>query len=385
MSFNFLDVLENYEKENISKVKAILEEKQKKTSVIIKEAFYGDFVQKDEAILRIQKEFVDTKKAPKTIDVEFLKENMDSIVNKVKSMTNEDVRITINTYESGSVVKGGAAPITPTMTTAPIENPEEVEVGEAVKPKKRGRPSKADAIRRTPQSETAPTDVNAVEKAREVAAADAVKRAKEQEENESPIQAVAGSDTTTEKTDEVEVPEAGEPQTDNGTEDYVKWSDVEKHMGETEDESTETTEEPVDTTAEQTEETTEETTEEQVETPPQEVIIGSTIRLEDDSREWTVDEILEDGRIVASNGKDMKLLSQDQFEVIETISEPAIEEITATETETETSEDEDEEDDEEEILAGLGGKLKGRGGRIGRIGQRMKGKGKPAWLTGQED
>ena len=132
---NFLKYLSQYENENVEEVEKILEQKKSKIDAIIKEAFFGDFVTKTEAIMTIQNEFVDEKKAPKTIDVKFLKENMTDVIKKVESLTEGDIKIVVNNYE-GSKQKPTASVI------SDIGDSDDIEF-ESTKPKKRGRPSKS--------------------------------------------------------------------------------------------------------------------------------------------------------------------------------------------------------------------------------------------------
>jgi len=139
MSLNFLEFLSKYENEDVSGVKEIIEGKKAKIDSIVKEAFAGDYVSKDEAILRVQDVF--TKKAPKSVDVDFLKENVDAIVGKIESMNEGEIKIVVNNYEAGS--KGGKMP----LPSVSIESDDDMLEFESAAPKKRGRPSKsADAM-----------------------------------------------------------------------------------------------------------------------------------------------------------------------------------------------------------------------------------------------
>jgi len=158
---NFLKYLSQYENEDVEKVEKILEQKKSKIDAIIKEAFFGDFVTKTEAIMTIQNEFVDEKKAPKTIDVKFLKENMTDVIKKVESLTEGDIKIVVNNYE-GSKQKPTASVI------SDIDDSDDIEF-ESTKPKKRGRPSKS-------------------QKAEEIAKKTAKKISKKNEENVKEIE-----------------------------------------------------------------------------------------------------------------------------------------------------------------------------------------------------
>lgn len=198
MSFKFLDLLSQYENENVDVVKKILENKQKKIDSIMKEAFYGDFVTKTEALLKIKTEFLNEKKAPKTIDISFLKENFDEIVDKVEMLNEGDIKIIVNNYDAP---KNGKATLPPIQA---VMGDDEEEIDEANKPKKRGRPSKADKV--------------ALDVAKEVADKneEVVEEIKEDEDEE-----VLDKEETEEK-DEIE--ECGKDKKSS-----LKWEDFEKY------------------------------------------------------------------------------------------------------------------------------------------------------------
>jgi len=82
--------------EDVSASEKIIKERWDKVVSIVREAFDDDYSDKKTALHRIQNEFVDERIAPSTIDVEFLKNNMDYVVEKVNSLDEGEIRITIN-------------------------------------------------------------------------------------------------------------------------------------------------------------------------------------------------------------------------------------------------------------------------------------------------
>jgi len=97
----FLNYLKENYGEDVSKVEAILENKNKKIKEIIAEAFKEDFANKATAIHKIKNEFLDSSIAPKNIDADFLKEHVDAIVKKVNALDEGAIKIIINNNEAG--------------------------------------------------------------------------------------------------------------------------------------------------------------------------------------------------------------------------------------------------------------------------------------------
>jgi len=95
----FLSFLEKYEKEDVSKVRGIVESQKKKEKAIMREAFSGEFPSKKEALFKLKNEFISESTAPKTVDVEFFKENFDALVSKVENLTEGDIKIIIHNHE----------------------------------------------------------------------------------------------------------------------------------------------------------------------------------------------------------------------------------------------------------------------------------------------
>ena len=132
---NFLHYLKVYEKEETSKVEKIVESDNKKMDAILKEAFWGDFISKDEAVLRIENEFVDTNRAPKSVDIAYVKENMNKIKDKVENLTEGEIKIIIHNNE---MPKGGGLG----ALNIPVGGSGcgcEIEMEESAPKKKRGR------------------------------------------------------------------------------------------------------------------------------------------------------------------------------------------------------------------------------------------------------
>lgn len=128
MSFKFLDLLENYENKKVDNVKKLVEEKNKKIDKVLKEAFDGDFVGKAEAILNVDG-FL--KEAPKGVETSFIKENYNKIVDKINTLTEGEIKIIVNNYETGSK---GSSPS--------VSYSDDFDESAPVKKGKRGRPKK---------------------------------------------------------------------------------------------------------------------------------------------------------------------------------------------------------------------------------------------------
>ena len=96
MKFSWGEYLKEYRKEDISKAEMLMKEKWVKTAKIIKEAFSDPYVTQAEAIQKIKTEFVDAQVAPTTIDVQFLKENVKYVCDKVRELNEGDIKIIIN-------------------------------------------------------------------------------------------------------------------------------------------------------------------------------------------------------------------------------------------------------------------------------------------------
>ena len=101
MAYRFLDLLESEYKEDVSSIKDQLKTKYEKTHEILKEAFSGEYTSKECALDRIQKDFLNEKIAPKSIDASWLKTNMDYVVSTLQSLTEGDIKIIINNGDSG--------------------------------------------------------------------------------------------------------------------------------------------------------------------------------------------------------------------------------------------------------------------------------------------
>jgi len=92
--------------EDTSTSEKIIKDRWDKVVAIIKEAFDDEYSDRRTALHRIQHDFINKSIAPSTIDVDFLKENMDYVVEKVNSLDEGEIRIVIN----NDVQKGGSTP-----------------------------------------------------------------------------------------------------------------------------------------------------------------------------------------------------------------------------------------------------------------------------------
>ena len=126
---DFLTFLEKYDKQDVSKIKTIVESNAKKEDTIINEAFSGTYPSKKEALFNLEKYFTSTKTAPEGVDVKYVQKNMDRLKSKIKSLTEGDIRIIIHNHE-GTKDKPG------------IDYTEE---GMEMK-KRRGRPAKPSVV-----------------------------------------------------------------------------------------------------------------------------------------------------------------------------------------------------------------------------------------------
>jgi len=126
---DFLTFLEKYDKQDVSKIKTIVESNAKAEDTIINEAFSGKYPSKKEALFNLEKYFTSTKTAPEGVDVKYVQKNMDRLKSKIQSLTEGDIRIIIHNHE-GTKDKPG------------IDYTEE---GVEMK-KRRGRPSKPSVV-----------------------------------------------------------------------------------------------------------------------------------------------------------------------------------------------------------------------------------------------
>lgn len=130
---NFLTYLNVYEKEDTKQVEKIIENENEKINAILKEAFFGEFVSKTEAKIKIKNEFTDKNKVPKTVDCQFVNENINKIEEKIDTLTEGDIKIIIHNNEASN------APAPVVSLPIPMDG-QEMPCEE--KKKKRGRPKK---------------------------------------------------------------------------------------------------------------------------------------------------------------------------------------------------------------------------------------------------
>jgi hypothetical protein len=109
MELKFSDILKDVYNDDVDKAIEILNKNEEKENCIIREAFDDDFTSKETAIYRIQYEFLDNVLSPKTVDKDYLKENMDQIIKKIETMTEGDIKIIIHNDSNKS--GGGVNPM----------------------------------------------------------------------------------------------------------------------------------------------------------------------------------------------------------------------------------------------------------------------------------
>jgi len=102
MSFSFADYLSIYRNENLKEAKDLILNKWKLAVPVLCEAFNEIYADKEQAIEKIRTELSDPKTAPKNIDVQFVKENIDYLVNKIENLTEGQIKIVINNASKGS-------------------------------------------------------------------------------------------------------------------------------------------------------------------------------------------------------------------------------------------------------------------------------------------
>lgn len=119
----FLSFLEKYEKEDVTDVKKFVTESKAKERAILKEAFNNKFPSKTEAVFKFKNEFISESTAPKGIDVSYVNENFDNLLNKLENLTEGEIKIIIHNHEHK-------------------EKPDVSIEDESVNLRKRGRPKK---------------------------------------------------------------------------------------------------------------------------------------------------------------------------------------------------------------------------------------------------
>lgn len=137
----FMELLKESYNEDFSDTEKIIKEKWDKVTTIIKEAFDGDYVDKQTAIYRIQNEFTNVNVAPKCIDVDFLNNNLDYVVEKVESLDEGDIRIVINNDLQKGKANASVAP-TPAPVVTVGGDTDDIEMESCGKDKKRSKKSK---------------------------------------------------------------------------------------------------------------------------------------------------------------------------------------------------------------------------------------------------
>ena len=97
---DFLTFLNDYEQEDVSKVKDIFESNKAKEKAIIEEAFKSEYPSKKEALFNLTTSFIEEATAPEAVDVAYVKENIEDLKSKIEALTEGDIRIIIHNHES---------------------------------------------------------------------------------------------------------------------------------------------------------------------------------------------------------------------------------------------------------------------------------------------
>ena len=97
---DFLTFLSDYEKEDVSEVKSVFESNKAKEDVIINEAFKSEFPTKKEALFNLNNYFIEEATAPKSVDVSYVKENIEDLRSKIEQLDEGDIRIIIHNHEA---------------------------------------------------------------------------------------------------------------------------------------------------------------------------------------------------------------------------------------------------------------------------------------------
>ncbi len=195
----FLDLLEQYGLDDVSDVRPVFESIQNTKRTVISEAFKTEFKTKDQALFALQHEFTNAKLAPKNVDVEYVKENLDELKAEIETLSEGDIRIIIHNHEGKK---------DDTVTTTPDVGIAE----EGVAPKKRGRPKKTKELDKIPKE----TEDDTLE-----------------EEGDIDPATPAGGEEVELETEEIPV----EGETEELEE--IKWEDVEKSVSEEPEEDSE--------------------------------------------------------------------------------------------------------------------------------------------------
>lgn len=251
---NFLNYLKVYEKEDTVNVEKIIEDENIKMNAIFKEAFYGEFTSKIEAKIRIENEFTDEDKVPEGVDIQYVKENVEKIKDKIDTLTEGDIRIIIHNNEASGGVQ------TPVISM-PVSMDGEMPCEEK---KKRGRPKKkADEYDNSPDEKYKEEEVvkDEKEEKEEVELKDEEKEVDEkcgEDNKEKKVEEEEVDEKKEEKEEEVvdekkeevkeeiddetfppvedlEEPEEGEELPTDEDEIKIKWSDIEDKLEEIDD------------------------------------------------------------------------------------------------------------------------------------------------------
>ena len=92
----FLEVLDKHLDSNSVAIQSKIAERENKINTIIKEAFVGKYPTRELAANRITNEFALELCVSEDLDMNFLKENKELLVDKVKTLTEGEIKIIIN-------------------------------------------------------------------------------------------------------------------------------------------------------------------------------------------------------------------------------------------------------------------------------------------------
>lgn len=236
---DFLNYLKVYEKQDTTKVESLIEAENKKLQMVFKEAFYGEFVSKAEATLRVETEFVDSQSAPESVDSVYVKENLEKIKTKIDNLSEGEIKIIIHNNETP---KGGLSPM-----NIPIGGgcggSIDVEMEEAKPKKKRGRPKKQ--VGGPVEDRVAVESEEIEEKKEEVEESkEEIEEKKEdlEEKKDEEVDEAGGDKHKVEEEIEEENEELQEETEEEAEEDVtdeedpvIKWSDIEDKLDDIED------------------------------------------------------------------------------------------------------------------------------------------------------
>jgi len=145
---DFLELLEGYSNVNVDGVRQVAEAMEQKKNHTIAMAFNGMYTSKKEAILNLKEYFTNESTAPDGIDVDYVNENINSLVKSINNMNEGDIKIVIHTHENSPIDKSKHAPgkesiDIPAMSVDVEEDEDDLLELEAATPKKKKKTRKS--------------------------------------------------------------------------------------------------------------------------------------------------------------------------------------------------------------------------------------------------